>query len=52
MKLSLGVADRHRLKIARATLRMTDEGAKIMGGMTKDEARRVIKEITGKEAKE
>lgn len=30
---------KHQLKIARDTLRMSDAGAAIMGGMTKDEAR-------------
>lgn len=45
----MNVADKHRLKIAKATLKMTDAGAAIMGGMTKDEARRVIKEL-GKKA--
>lgn len=32
----------HQLKIAKQTLRMSDAGARIMGGMTKDEARIVI----------
>ena len=36
------VARAHQLKIARATLKMSDEGAMIMGGMTKDEARKII----------
>jgi hypothetical protein len=44
----LSVADRHRLKIARDTLKMSDEGARIMGGMTKDEARQVVMSLTGK----
>lgn len=42
MRSKLTVPEKHRLKIARATLKMTDVGAKIMGGMTKDEAREVI----------
>ena len=33
----------HQLKIARATLKMSDVGARIMGGMTKDEARELLK---------
>lgn len=47
---TLSVFDRHQLKIARDTLKMTDAGALIMSGMTKNEARAVIKRLTGKEA--
>jgi hypothetical protein len=36
------VPEQHQIKIARATLRMSDIGARIMGGMTKDEARAVL----------
>jgi hypothetical protein len=43
----LSVPDRHRLRIARDTLKMSDAGARIMGGMTKDEAREVIYQLTG-----
>lgn len=49
---SLDVFDRHQLNIARKTLTMSDVGARIMGGMTKDEARAVILRLTGKPAKE
>lgn len=38
----MNIFDKHRLKIARKTLRMSDGGAIVMGGMTKREARRVI----------
>lgn len=34
----------HQLRIAHDTLKMSDAGAKIMGGMTKDEARRIIED--------
>jgi hypothetical protein len=44
---ALSVFDRHRLRIARDTLKLSDVGARIMGGMTKDEARQVIFELTG-----
>ena len=44
-RLELSVFDRHRLNIARATVRMSDVGALIMGGMTKEEARDVIKRL-------
>lgn len=48
----LSVFDKHQLKIAQQTLRLTDAGARILGGMTKDEARAVILRLTGKRAKE
>lgn len=37
------VATRHQIKIAKDTMKMSDAGAMIMGGMTKDEARKVLK---------
>ena len=49
---SLSVFDQHQLAIAAKTLRMSDVGAMIMGGMTKDEARAVIFRLTGKKVKE
>ena len=36
---------KHQLKIARDTLRMSDAGAAIMGGMAKDEARRFMAQM-------
>lgn len=39
------IFDKHREKIAKATLKMTDVGASIMGGMTKEEARNFLKFI-------
>lgn len=45
---SLSVFDRHQLKIARRTLKLSDAGALILGGMTKDQARAVIKRLAGK----
>ena len=51
-KTEMSVFDKHQLRVAKATLRMHDAGARIMGGMTKDEARQVIRRLTGKEAKE
>ncbi len=48
----MNVPDKHQLRIARDTLRMSDAGAHIMGGMTKDKAREVILRLTGKPAKE
>ena len=49
MKKNLSVPEKHQLKIARDTLKLSDAGARIMGGMTKAEAREVIKRLTGKE---
>jgi hypothetical protein len=37
--MALSVPQQHQKKIALATLRMSDAGARIMGGMTKEEAR-------------
>lgn len=45
---TLTVPDKHQLRIARATLKLSDAGARIMGGMTKTEARAVIIRLTGK----
>jgi len=50
-KRHLTVPEQHQLKIARRTMQMSDVGARIMGGMTKAEARTVIKKLTGKAAK-
>ena len=48
----LTVPEQHQLKIAKDTLKMSDVGARIMGGPTKEEAREIIKKLTGKVAKE
>ena len=47
----LQVPEQHQLRIARDTLRMSDVGARIMGGMTKAEARAVIARLTGRRAR-
>ena len=52
MRQNLKAQERHMLKIARRTLKMSDTGVMIMGGMTKDEARQVIYRLTGKRPKE
>jgi len=49
---SLSVPEKHQLRIARKTLKMSDVGALVMGGPSKEEARRIILELTGKPAKE
>lgn len=46
----LTVPEQHQLRIAKDTLRMSDAGARIMGGMTKDEARAVIRRFLGAKA--
>ena len=40
------VARAHQVKIARRTLRCSDIGALILGGMTKEEAREVLRRAT------
>jgi hypothetical protein len=52
MTKNLSVPEKHQLRIARDTLKMSDIGARIMGGMSKEEARAVILRLTGKSAKE
>ena len=48
MKRQLTVFERHQRRIALATLKMSDAGALIMGGMTKDEARKFLVSIKDK----
>ena len=49
---TLSVPDKHQLRIARSTLKLSDAGALIMGGMTKKEALNVIERLTGRRPKE
>ena len=44
----LTVSEKHQLKIARSTLKMSKIGAHIMGGMDHNEAKVVIKRLTKK----
>ena len=46
MKRKLSIPEKHQLKIARSTMKMSDVGAMIMGSMTKKEAQEVIKRLT------
>lgn len=48
----LSIPEQHQLKVARDTLKMNDVFARIMGGMSKAEARNVIEHLTGKRPKE
>ena len=48
----LSVPEKHQLAIAKKTLTYSDAGAKIMGGPTKEEAREIIRRLTGRPAKE
>ena len=48
----LTVPEKHQLRIARKTLKMSDMGALIMGGPSKEEARLIIRDLTGKIARE
>lgn len=45
---ALSVPEQHQLKIARQTLKLSDFGAKLLGGITKEQAREIIKRLTGK----
>lgn len=51
-KRELSVFDKHQLKIARDSLRMPDAMLGVMGGPSKEEAREIIRRLTGKEAPE
>jgi len=44
--MKLSIPEKHQLQIARKTLQMSDTMAKIMGGMTKKEAKEIIKKTT------
>jgi len=44
-KQILTVPEQHQKKIAISTLKMSDAGAAVMGGMNKDEARKFLKEV-------
>lgn len=48
----LSVFDKHQLRVARKTLNMPDAMVGILGGITKAEAREIIKRLTGKSARE
>jgi len=43
-KIILTVPEQHQFKIAKSTLRLSDAGARIMGGMSKDEARKFLRD--------
>jgi hypothetical protein len=47
MKTQLSIPEQHQFKIAKATLRMSDACAFIMGGMTKHEARSFLLNVAG-----
>jgi len=36
------IFDKHQIAIAKRTLQLSDEGALILGGMTKEEARAIL----------
>ena len=46
MKKTLSVFEQHQLKIAKDTLKMNPIMAKIMGGMTIEEAKVIIKKLS------
>lgn len=41
----MNVPEKHQFKIAKDTLRLSDAGAFILGGMTKDQARSFLKRV-------
>jgi len=43
MKKQVGVFAKHQINIAKRTLQLSDVGAFILGGMTKEEAREILK---------
>ena len=51
MTRELSIPDQHQLKIAKSTLRMSDAGAWIMGGMSKDEARAFLRHMGWSDAR-
>ena len=48
----LSVPEKHQLRVARATLKMSDVGALIMGGPNKEQAREIIRKLTGREPRD
>jgi len=44
-KKTLTVPQKHQLKIAKSTLKMSDAGVNVAGGMSKDEARKFLKSV-------
>jgi len=44
---NLSVAETHQFKIAKSTLRLSDFGARMMGGMSKEAARKFLYERCG-----
>src|SRR5579864_791799 len=48
----LSVPEQHQLKIAIATLRMPDAMVGVMGGPNKEQAREIIRRLTGRQPKE
>ena len=47
-KRQLSVPDRHQLKVARDTLKLRDGVVGFLGGPTKEQARQIIFDLTGK----
>ena len=43
--MKLDIFQKHQLRIAKDTLKMSDAGTLIMGGMTKEEAKDIIRKL-------
>ena len=52
MKRELSVPDKHLLRIAKDTLKMPDAMVGVMGWPNKEQAREIIKRLTGQEPRE
>lgn len=46
MSKKLTTAEKHQLKVAKDTLKMPDAMVNVMGKMTKEQAKKIIKELT------
>ena len=44
MARKMDVPRKHQMNIAKKTLKLSDIGARILGGMTKETARRILRE--------
>jgi len=47
-KRELSIFEKHQLAIAKKTLKMNDVFSLVMGGPDKEEAREIVKRLTGK----
>lgn len=48
----LTVSEKHQLAIAKSTLKMPDAMVEVLGGITKQDAKAIIKKLTNKEVRD